>query len=76
MTIEEASPFRCSFVFVLPLSVFTSQRTLSVLSRDVNVDLKEEWLVERDGSKDSFVLSSFLRMLEGRERTFDMVDKR
>ncbi|KAL5558484.1 hypothetical protein UlMin_034695 [Ulmus minor] len=44
------------------------------LRRDVNVQLKEEWLIERDRKNDSKVLSNFLKRLEetqkiGRDHT-------
>lgn len=38
------------------------------LRRDVNVELQEEWLVERDRKNDSIVLSGFLKMLDGTKK--------
>ncbi|KAM7280580.1 hypothetical protein ACFE04_007714 [Oxalis oulophora] len=41
----------------------TNYKVLS-LKRDVDVQVQEEWLVERDGSNDSIVLSNFSKTLE------------
>lgn len=38
------------------------------LRRDVDVQLKEEWLVERDRCNDSIILSNFFKLLEQSKR--------
>lgn len=40
----------------------------TLLYRDVNVQLQDEWLIERDTENDSAILSNFFKYLEDNQK--------
>lgn len=58
-----------SFIFFLGReTTFIDISEVTLFCRDVNVQLKEEWLVTRDTSNDSKTLSNFIKFLEETEK--------
>lgn len=62
-------PFFLFFVQFRVFSIIPSSSFLKSLSyRDVDVQLKEEWLVKRETHNDSTTLYNFFKLLEGTKK--------